>query len=129
MVIPYESGSMSLKICDPLIQLLLKYMQVINIYGNFLASVESGNSPVSEKRILQILLDLRFIGDVLSGGKSSSTNTTEMQTKQDYLPSTVTKTSFRRKQAQLQTDSAVIEPINKLINRLSQRLDPIDWAT
>ncbi|XP_066312693.1 conserved oligomeric Golgi complex subunit 1-like [Miscanthus floridulus] len=101
--------------------------KVINIYENFLSSVESGNSPVSEKGILQILLDLRFIGDVLSGGKSSSTNTTEMQT--NSLPSTVTKTSFRRKQSQLQADSAVIEPINKLVNRLSQRLDPIDWAT
>jgi len=120
---------MSFKKCDPLILLSLKYMQVINIYEKFLSSVESGNSPVSEKGILQILLDLRFIGDVLSGGKSSSTNTTEMQTKQDSLPSTVTKTSFRRKQSQLQADSAVIEPINKLINRLSQRLDPIDWAT
>ncbi|EES01554.1 conserved oligomeric Golgi complex subunit 1 [Sorghum bicolor] len=103
--------------------------KVINIYEKFLSSVESGNSPVSEKGILQILLDLCFIGDVLSGGKSSSANTTEMQTKQDSLPSTVTKTSFRRKQSQLQADSAVIEPINKLINRLSQRLDPIDWAT
>ena len=118
---------MSFEKCDPLIQLLLKYMQVINIYENFLSSVESGNSLVSEKGILQILLDLRFIGDVLSGGKSSSTNTTEMQT--NSLPSTVTKTSFRRKQSQLQADSAVIEPINKLVNRLSQRLDPIDWAT
>jgi len=127
MMIPYEPVSMSFKKCDPLIQLLLKYMQVINIYENFLSSVESGNSLVSEKGILQILLDLRFIGDVLSGGKSSSTNTTEMQT--NSLPSTVTKTSFRRKQSQLQADSAVIEPINKLVNRLSQRLDPIDWAT
>ncbi|AQL00046.1 Vps51/Vps67 family (components of vesicular transport) protein [Zea mays] len=103
--------------------------KVINIYENFLSSVESGNSPVSEKGILQILLDLRFIGDVLSGGTSSSTNTTEMQTKQDSLPSTISKTSFRRKQSQLHADSAVIEPINKLVNRLSQILDPIDWAT
>ncbi|AQL00064.1 Vps51/Vps67 family (components of vesicular transport) protein [Zea mays] len=87
--------------------------KVINIYENFLSSVESGNSPVSEKGILQILLDLRFIGDVLSGGTSSSTNTTEMQTKQDSLPSTISKTSFRRKQSQLHADSAVIEPINK----------------
>ncbi|OEL14964.1 hypothetical protein BAE44_0024017 [Dichanthelium oligosanthes] len=87
--------------------------KVINIYENFLVSIESGNSRVSEKGILQILLDLRFIGDVLSGGKNSSTNTTEMQTKQDSLPSTVTKSSFRRKQSQSQADSAAIEPINK----------------
>ncbi|KAL5673669.1 hypothetical protein ACJX0J_017975, partial [Zea mays] len=103
--------------------------KVVNIYEKFLSCVESGNSTVSEKGILQILLDLRFVGDVLSGGKSSSTNSPEMQTKQDFLPSAVTKTSFRRKQSQLQADSAVIEPINKLVNRLSQRLDPIDWAT
>ncbi|XP_062207048.1 conserved oligomeric Golgi complex subunit 1-like [Phragmites australis] len=103
--------------------------KVINIYENFLVSIESGNSQVSEKGILQILLDLRFIGDVLSGGKNASTSSTEMQTKHNSLPGTITKTSFRRKQSQLRADSAVIEPINKLINRLSQRLDPIDWAT
>lgn len=103
--------------------------KVINIYENFLVSIESGNSQVSEKGVLQILLDLRFVGDVLSGGKNSSTITTETQTKQDSLPSTISKSSFRRKQSQSQADSAAIEPINKLINKLSQRLDPIDWAT
>lgn len=104
-------------------------MQVIDIYEKFLVSIESGNSQVSEKGLLQILLDLRFIGDVLSGGKNSSTNTIETQTKHDSLPSAVTKSSFRRKQSQSQADSAAIEPVNKLINKLSQRLDPIDWAT
>jgi len=104
-------------------------MQVINIYETFLVSIESGNSRVSEKGVLQILLDLRFIGDVLSGGKSSSSNTTETQTKQDPLPSTVTKSSFRRKQSQSHADLAAVEPINKLISKLSHRLDPIDWAT
>jgi conserved oligomeric Golgi complex subunit 1 len=104
-------------------------MQVVGIYEKFVVSVKSGNSLVSEKGVLQILLDLRFIGDVLSGGKKSSSNTNEMQTKQDSSPITVTKTSYRRKQPQIQIDSAVIEPINKLINKLSQILDPIDWAT
>ncbi|KAF8766157.1 hypothetical protein HU200_007655 [Digitaria exilis] len=103
--------------------------KVIDIYEKFLVSIESGNSQVSEKGLLQILLDLRFIGDVLSGGKNSSTNTIETQTKHDSLPSAVTKSSFRRKQSQSQADSAAIEPVNKLINKLSQRLDPIDWAT
>ncbi|KAG8055206.1 hypothetical protein GUJ93_ZPchr0001g29283 [Zizania palustris] len=103
--------------------------KVIGIYETFLASTESGSSLVSEKGVLQVLLDLRFIGDVLSGGKSSSTKTTETQRKQDSLPDTLARTSFRRKQSQLQADSATIEPINKLINKFSQRLDPIDWAT
>uniref|UniRef100_A0A0D9V6F4 Conserved oligomeric Golgi complex subunit 1 n=1 Tax=Leersia perrieri TaxID=77586 RepID=A0A0D9V6F4_9ORYZ len=100
--------------------------KVIDIYEIFLASIESGKSQVSEKGVLQILLDLRFIGDVLSGGKSSSTET---QRTHDSLPSTIAKTSFRRKQSQLLADSAVVEPVNKLINKFSQRLDPIDWAT
>uniref|UniRef100_A0A0E0MLH3 Conserved oligomeric Golgi complex subunit 1 n=1 Tax=Oryza punctata TaxID=4537 RepID=A0A0E0MLH3_ORYPU len=103
--------------------------KVIDIYESFLTSIESGKSLVSEKGVLQILLDLRFIGDVLSGGKSSSTKTTETQKTHDSLPSAIAKTSFRRKQSQLQADSATIEPINKLINKFSQRLDPIDWAT
>ncbi|KAL6616160.1 hypothetical protein ACP70R_038430 [Stipagrostis hirtigluma subsp. patula] len=103
--------------------------KVINVYEKFLVSIESGNSRVSEKGFLQILLDLRFIGDVLSGGRNPSTNTSEMQTKQDSSPSTITRTSYRRKQSQLQADSTAIEPINKLISRLSQKLDPIDWAT
>ncbi|KAM0925794.1 hypothetical protein ACQ4PT_003957 [Festuca glaucescens] len=103
--------------------------KVINIYENLLASIELGNSQVSEKGVLQILLDLRFIGDILSGGKKSSTNSPETQVKQDSLPSTMAKTSYRRKQSQFQADSATIEPINKLISKFSQRLDPIDWAT
>ncbi|KAL6845249.1 hypothetical protein ACP4OV_024744 [Aristida adscensionis] len=110
-------------------ELLQKRALVINVYEKFLVSIESGNSQVSEKGVLQILLDLRFIGDVLSGGRNPSTNNTEMQTKQDSSPSPIARTSFRRKQAQLQADAAAIEPINKLINKLSHRLDPIDWAT
>ncbi|KAM3351825.1 hypothetical protein ACQJBY_023614 [Aegilops geniculata] len=98
--------------------------KVISIYENFLASIESSNSQVSEKGVLQILLDLRFIGDILSGGKNSSANPSETKIKQDNA-----KTTFRRKQSQFQADSATIEPINKLINKFSQRLDPIDWAT
>jgi hypothetical protein len=94
-----------------------------------LASIEFGNSQVSEKGVLQVLLDLRFIGDILSGGKKSSTNPSETQVKQDSLPSTMAKTSYRRKQSQFQAESATIEPINKLIIKFSQRLDPIDWAT
>lgn len=89
-----------------------------------MASIESSNSRVSEKGVLQILLDLRFIGDILSGGKNSLANPSETQIKQDNA-----KTTFRRKQSQFQADSAIIEPINKLINKFSQRLDPIDWAT
>ncbi|KAF7031048.1 hypothetical protein CFC21_042431 [Triticum aestivum] len=99
-------------------------LRVISIYENFLASIESSNSQVSEKGVLQILLDLRFIGDILSGGKNSSANPSETKIKQDNA-----KTTFRRKQSQFQADSATIEPINKLINKFSQRLDPIDWAT
>lgn len=103
--------------------------KVIKIYKNFLVSIELGNSQVSEKGVLQILLDLRFIGDVLSGGKNSSSNPSETQIKQDSSPSTMAKTSFRRKQSQFQADSATIEQTNKLIDQFSQRLDPIDWAT
>nr|CAD1819856.1 unnamed protein product [Ananas comosus var. bracteatus] len=49
--------------------------------------------------------------------------------KEEPSRSMILKTSFRRKPLQVHADSATIEPVTRLISRLSQRLDPIDWAT
>ncbi|OAY81786.1 Conserved oligomeric Golgi complex subunit 1, partial [Ananas comosus] len=97
---------------------------VVGVYESFLSTIESGESRVSEKGILQVLLDLRFVADILSGGKSSGVNA-----KEEPSRSMILKTSFRRKPLQVHADSATIEPVTRLISRLSQRLDPIDWAT
>lgn len=76
---------------------------------------------MSEKGVLQVMLDLRFLADVLSGDYS---NSSEEPSKN---PRTIA--TFRRKQDQSQTKSATREQVDGLINRLSQRLDPIDWLT
>lgn len=96
-------------------------MQVTGIYKDFISSVEANGSQVSEKGVLQILLDLRFIADVLSGGECS--------TNEELSKISKSKFPFRRKQDQSQTKSAMTEHVDGLINRYSQRLDPIDWLT
>ncbi|KDP32491.1 hypothetical protein JCGZ_13416 [Jatropha curcas] len=91
--------------------------KLIEIYEDFLSHV----SQVSEKGVLQILLDLKFAADVLSGG---DTNITE-----DLSKSPAVKISFRRKQEQKQMKSVFRARIDGLINHFSQNLDPIDWLT
>lgn len=98
---------------------------MIKIYETFLLAVESGESRVSEKGILQILLDLKFIADILSGGRDFASSNPE----QDSSRIVALKPSLRRKQPQVHLDCANAETIIRLINSFSQRLDPIDWAT
>ncbi|KAF4376835.1 hypothetical protein F8388_025706 [Cannabis sativa] len=95
--------------------------QVIGIYQDFLSTREESGSQVSEKGVLQVLLDLRFVADVLSGGDS-------VLIEESYrVPKA--RTAFRRKQDQTQTKSVTREYVDRLMARLSQRLDPIDWLT
>ncbi|KAG6718962.1 hypothetical protein I3842_04G179300 [Carya illinoinensis] len=95
--------------------------KVIDIYREFLSAREAGGSQLSEKGVLQILVDLRFAADVLSGGDSSLS--------EELSTSMKPKLPFGRKQDQGQKKSVIRERIDGLINRLSQRLDPIDWLT
>lgn len=76
---------------------------------------------MSERGILQILLDLRFAADVLSGGDVSVTD----------VPSRLSKIKvpFRRKKDVVHGKSHIGERLDGLLNQLSQRLDPIDWLT
>ncbi|KAL3534814.1 hypothetical protein ACH5RR_003275 [Cinchona calisaya] len=93
--------------------------KVIGIYLDFLEDCHG--SHVSEKGILQILLDLRFVADILSGGDISS----------NLVPSRVPKVKrlFRMMQDIHETKSVIRERLDCLVSRLSQRLDPIDWLT
>ncbi|KAK6945628.1 hypothetical protein RJ641_013172 [Dillenia turbinata] len=95
--------------------------KVIDIYSDFLSTKDSRGSQLSEKGALQVLLDFRFIADVLCGG--------DININEEVSRSPKTKPSFRRKQDQNQTRSVITGRINGLVNRLSQRLDPIDWLT
>ncbi|KAK1556241.1 hypothetical protein Q3G72_001184 [Acer saccharum] len=95
--------------------------KVTGIYKDFLSTIEAHGSQVSEKGVLQVLLDLRFTADVLSGG--------ECNMNEDLSKTSKAKFPSRRKQDQNQTKSAIGELVDGLINRYSQRLDPIDWLT
>ncbi|KAK3002830.1 hypothetical protein RJ639_018861 [Escallonia herrerae] len=95
--------------------------KVIGIYESFLSTEEVHGSQVSEKGVLQVLLDLRFIADVLSGSDFSG-NEEASKTPKVKIP-------FRRKQDLHQSKSVIRERIEGFVNRLSQRLDPIDWLT
>ncbi|CAI9102946.1 OLC1v1001349C1 [Oldenlandia corymbosa var. corymbosa] len=91
--------------------------KVIGIYKDFLER----NEKVSDKGVLQILLDLRFFADVLSGGDVT----------ENVVPSNVPKLKvpYRIKQGGRETKSVIRESLDGLFNRLSERLDPIDWLT
>ncbi|KAK9943172.1 hypothetical protein M0R45_008790 [Rubus argutus] len=91
--------------------------KVIGIYSDFLTNLDGGGSQVSEKGVLQVLLDLRFVFDVLSGGDSNLSEERKA------------KSTFRRKQDRSHMKSATGERFDGLIHHLSQRLDPIDWLT
>lgn len=90
--------------------------KVVEVYESFFAIVEAPESHISEKGVLQIIFDLQFSADVLFGSKDvNSISAAEL-------------ISGRRK-SMLPFESTAIESIPVLINRFSQRLDPIDWAT
>ncbi|KAK6232067.1 hypothetical protein SCA6_002140 [Theobroma cacao] len=95
--------------------------KVISIYENFLSTREACGAQVSEKGILQVLLDIRFAADVLSGG--------DFNVNEEFSSTPKSKSSFKRKQDQIQTKSFIRERIDGLIYSLSQKLDPIDWLT
>lgn len=90
--------------------------KVIGIYDNFVTD----GAQISEKGALQVLLDLRFTADILSG---CDLNVSE------GLKSPSTKFTFRRKQDRNTIKSATRERLDDLTNRFSQKLDPIDWQT
>ncbi|CAN4086838.1 unnamed protein product [Withania somnifera] len=93
--------------------------KMIHIYGDFLSSQEAQGSRVSEKGVLQVLLDLRFASDVLSGGDYSAN--------EESLKMPKVKHPFRRKQDVQLNKSVSEERVNRLISSFVQRLDPIDW--
>ncbi|KAF5187245.1 conserved oligomeric Golgi complex subunit 1-like, partial [Thalictrum thalictroides] len=94
---------------------------VIKIYNDFVSSLEVRKPPVTERGVLQILFDLRFTIDVLSGG--------DLNFKEELQKNPKFKFGFKQNQDQSQFNSANRKVVMGLINSLSQRLDPIDWAT
>ncbi|CAA2991649.1 conserved oligomeric Golgi complex subunit 1 [Olea europaea subsp. europaea] len=95
--------------------------KLIGIYEEFISIEEAHGRQVSEKGVMQVLLDLRFATDILCAGDFSANEESAKIPKAN--------SPFRRKQGVRQTKSVIRERIDGLVNRLSQRLDPIDWLT
>ncbi|GER29042.1 Vps51/Vps67 family (components of vesiculartransport) protein [Striga asiatica] len=94
--------------------------KVLGIYDDFL-STEVFRSQVSEKGVLQVLFDLKFASDILSGG--------DFHANKDAFEITSVKSPYRRKQKAQSQNSLMGQRTKELVNLLSQRLDPIDWLT
>ncbi|KAF7811547.1 Conserved oligomeric Golgi complex subunit 1 [Senna tora] len=95
--------------------------KIIGIFEDFLSTKEASGLEVSEKGILQVLLDVKFATDVLSGGDSNTVGELSGNLK--------AKLPVRRKQDQRLITSVIRERSDQLLKHLSQRLDPIDWLT
>ncbi|KAL3628210.1 hypothetical protein CASFOL_027256 [Castilleja foliolosa] len=95
--------------------------KVLGTYDEFLSAEEVLKSQVSEKGVLQVLFDLRFAGDILSGG--------DFHANKEASEIASVKSPLRRKQRAQQPNSLIGQRTKELVNRLSQRLDPIDWLT
>ncbi|XP_038889846.1 conserved oligomeric Golgi complex subunit 1 [Benincasa hispida] len=95
--------------------------KVIGIYGHFISSMEVGGPQVSEKGVLQVLLDIRFTADILCGAHSNMSEELSKNPRAKY--------ALRRKQDMSEEKSVVRDRVNALTDRLSKRLDPIDWQT
>ncbi|GAB2287118.1 hypothetical protein Dimus_021504 [Dionaea muscipula] len=92
--------------------------KVIVIYDDF---HRNHKDQVSEKGVLQVLLDLKFAADVLSGGDSNINDGSSKVL--------VKKFPLRRKQDQDKPKSVSRERVENLVNQFARRLDPIDWLT
>ncbi|GFY99877.1 Vps51/Vps67 family (components of vesicular transport) protein [Actinidia rufa] len=95
--------------------------KVVGIYAEFISVADARDSQMSDKGVLQVLLDLRFAADVLSGG--------DFNTNEELSKNAKSKFFSRRKQDVNQTKSVIREQVDSLVNSLSQKLDPIDWLT
>ncbi|RZC79642.1 hypothetical protein C5167_042217 [Papaver somniferum] len=93
---------------------------VLGIYGSFLSTLDARSPKVTERGVLQILLDLRFVFDVLSGGDLNMN---------DELSKTPKSKLSMKSQVQKQDSSVSRKRVLELTSSLSQRLDPIDWQT
>ncbi|XP_022929746.1 conserved oligomeric Golgi complex subunit 1-like isoform X1 [Cucurbita moschata] len=95
--------------------------KVIGIYGDFISSMEVGGPQLSEKGVLQVLLDIRFTADILCGAHSNMCEELSKNPRAKY--------ALRRKQNISEEKSVIGDRVNALTDHLSKRIDPIDWQT
>ncbi|KAG0504187.1 hypothetical protein KC19_11G172100 [Ceratodon purpureus] len=94
--------------------------KVLTIYEKFMSHPSFMNSRVSEKGLLQLLFDLKFLADVLSGGQDVHLENTGAVGTQNSAPP---------KQTALKADIGRKRWVNKLLDDLYNHIDPIDWET
>lgn len=97
--------------------------KVLSIYEKFISHPSLMNSRVSEKGVLQLLFDVKFLSDVLSGGQEVHVENidavgTDNLASSSPLKQTTLKAAISRKRW-----------IQKLLDDLHGHIDPIDWAT
>lgn len=107
--------------------------KVLAAYDAFVRDEAVMNERVSEKGILQLLFDVKFLADVLSGGAEISPES--LQEEESGMPGSSSRfshSSSRRWRPLSQTDPATMArkaQVNALVDSLKESLDPIDWAT
>lgn len=83
--------------------------------------------------MLQLLFDLRFLGNVLSGGQQPYPNPTVFAEEEPFFSSILSSSNLARlKESLFQSDGTEQQRKRWLVSlqeRLSDLLDPIDWET
>lgn len=107
--------------------------KVLQVYDKFMSGLNGTRGRVSEKGVLQLLFDLRFLGNVLSGGQQPYPDSTVFAEEEPFFSSILSSSNlagvkellFHSNGTEQQRKSWLL----KLQDRLSDLLDPIDWAT
>jgi hypothetical protein len=104
-------------------------VQVLSAYETFLSEPEAFSTRVSEKGLLQLLFDLRFVTDVLSGGQDVTLNKVDSGDKiKDVGLSRTMSTRVSAPQPDA-SSQALKNRAATLLSAVLSKLDPIDWAT
>lgn len=107
--------------------------KVLLVYDRFISGLKDARGRVSEKGVLQLLFDLRFLGNVLSGGQQPYPNPTVFAEEEPFFSSILSSSNLARlKESLFQSDGTEQQRKRWLVSlqeRLSDLLDPIDWET
>eukprot|EP00250_Pteridium_aquilinum_P019701 c24540_g1_i1 orf=595-3981(-) len=105
--------------------------KVLLVYDKFITGLNDARSRVSEKGVLQLLFDLQFLGDVLSGGQHP--DPTIFSKEEPFLSSILSNSNLDGVKELLFQSSGTEQQRKRLLvslqGRLSDLLDPIDWET
>jgi hypothetical protein len=110
----------------------LIFSQILSIYESFVPDEPTLSSRVSEKGILQLLFDVRFLSDVLAGGSDIGPDGTISLDEDVKDPGTSLVGNKRVRTSTSQTDAVALarkRRVQGILEGLTGQIDPIDWAT